>query len=177
MIQCSFISVWIMSFKCKSSWLDNIYRLHVGIVAATIYNTNLLTGLFTMKETRCMLQAEWLYNNHGKCNAQILQRKTFIKSPPPHVFGMYFFAFTKVTSYEHKLFVVAKMKFIKWKTTTNQHISLQQKFINRVSVTWGIAAYYSMQLICHISVHNFWQKFQSIVICMTHMYYMLDDLG
>jgi hypothetical protein len=58
-----------------TSWLENKYRLHVGVVSTTINDIILLAGVPTTKAIRFMLEAEWLHKNYDKCNAQILQRK------------------------------------------------------------------------------------------------------
>jgi hypothetical protein len=69
-----------------SSRLENEYRLHVGVVAATVNGINFLADLPTTKATK-------------------------FKSPLPDMLCMYFSAFTK-PSYELKLLVVRKVKFV-----------------------------------------------------------------
>jgi hypothetical protein len=68
------------------------------MVVTTLNDFNLLAGMMTTNVIRCMLEAEWLYNNYNKFIAQILQRKAsvsniFYKFPPPHTLCMYFSGF------------------------------------------------------------------------------------
>lgn len=82
------------------------------IATITTDDIHLQAGLPPTKLIKCMLQAEWLRKVYDKCNAQILQIKMLIINIHlPMCCVCISLPFQK--TYEHKLFLVVKMKFAK----------------------------------------------------------------
>jgi hypothetical protein len=54
------------SFQLHIFMAQKLSRQHIGVVARTVNDINLLACLVTAKVVRCAPEAEWLPNNYDK---------------------------------------------------------------------------------------------------------------